>query len=129
MNRISYYRANELITKGALLVDMRSPVAFRDGHIAGAVNLPLMNFVNKIMGLDKTKKIIIYGDSITDDVLRQGNNYAETLGFGSVFVTDYKSLKEEPAKEVKNVKAKGPKDNTKGRVLLRNSNNASKRRS
>lgn len=117
MNRISYYRANELITKGALLVDMRSPVAFRDGHIPGAVNLPLLNFVNKIMGLDKSKKIIIYGDAVTDDVLRQGNNYAETLGFSSVFVTDYKSLKEEPPKEVKRDDIK--KRNPTGRVLLR----------
>ena len=40
MKRINKERATQLIEKGATLVDMRSPVSFRDGHIKGAVNLP-----------------------------------------------------------------------------------------
>lgn len=92
MKRISKNKAEELVQRGALLVDMRSPVAFRDGHVTGAVNLPLRNFVNRIMPMDKKTKIIIYSDAMTDDVLRQGNTYAESLGFMEVFVTDYTSL-------------------------------------
>lgn len=96
MKRISKNKALELVQKGALLVDMRSPVAFRDGHVTGAVNLPLRNFVNRIMPMDKKTKIIIYSDTVADDVLRHGNTYAENLGFTEIFVSDYTSLTEEP---------------------------------
>jgi rhodanese-related sulfurtransferase len=95
MNRVSKIRALQMVQNGAMLVDMRSPVSFRDGHVSGAVNLPLRNFLNKIMALDKKTKIIIYSDTVADDVLRQANTYAETLGFANVFVTDYTSLTEE----------------------------------
>ena len=100
MKRISKNKAVQLVAKGALLVDMRSPVSFRDGHVEGAVNLPLRNFVNRIMGLDKKTKIVIYSDYITDDELKYGNTYAENLGFTEVFVADYKTLTSE-AVEVK----------------------------
>lgn len=96
MKRISKNRALELVKSGALLVDMRSPVSFRDGHVAGAVNLPLRNFVNQIMLMkNKNTKIIIYSDSVDDDVLRQGTAYAGNLGFSDIFVTDYRSMTEE----------------------------------
>lgn len=96
MKRIGKSKLESLVKAGALVVDMRSPVAFRDGHVAGAVNLPLRNFVNRIMGMDKSKKIVIYSDSIDDTDLKQGNTYAQTLGFSNVFVADYKTLTEEP---------------------------------
>jgi hypothetical protein len=97
MKMISKSKALDLVQRGALLVDMRSPVAFRDGHVDGAINLPLRNFTNKIMGMDKKTKIIIYGDEVTDAVLRQGDMYAETLGFVDVFIADYKTLTGEAA--------------------------------
>lgn len=109
MKRISKNRAEELVKRGALLVDMRSPVSFRDGHIPGAVNLPLRNFVNKIMPMDKSSKIIIYSDSVADDVLRQGTNYAQNLGFTNIFIADYKSLTEEASPVSNPVVAKKPK--------------------
>lgn len=108
MKKIGKNKALELLKRGALLVDMRSPVAYRDGHVDGAVNLPLRNFVNRIMGMDKSKQIIIYGDSVNDADLKQGNSYAETLGFSNVFVSDYKSLTEE-ASEPYRVRTKAHK--------------------
>ncbi len=93
MKRISKEKAKKLIDKGAILVDMRSPVSFRDGHITGAVNLPLKNFTNLLMKTDRKKTIIIYGDTYEDADLAHGFNYAEQLGFGTVFATDYTSLK------------------------------------
>lgn len=93
MKRISKERAKNLISSGAILVDMRSPVAFRDGHVAGAVNLPLKNFTNMLMKTDRKKSIIIYGDTYEDRELSQGFNYAEQLGFKDVYATDYGSLK------------------------------------
>ena len=92
MKRIGKSKAQELVKKGALLVDMRSPVAFRDGHVEGSVNLPLRNFTNHIMPLRKATKIIIYSDAVSDDVLRHGMLYATNLGFTEVYVADYKTL-------------------------------------
>ncbi len=98
MKRIGKTKAVELVKRGALLVDMRSPVSFRDGHVEGSVNLPLRNFVNRIMPMDKKTQIIIYSDFVTDDVLRWGNTYATNLGFTEVFVTDYTSLTANPSR-------------------------------
>lgn len=95
MKRIGYSRAQELVSKGAFLVDMRSPVAFRDGHVSGATNLPLRNFLNTIMAMDRKKAIIIYSDGVADEALSQGTSYAEVLGFTNVYVADYKSLLED----------------------------------
>jgi len=95
MKRINKNTALNLVKGGALLVDMRSPVAFRDGHVGGALNLPLRNFTNHIMPLDKKTKIIIYSDDVSDTDLYHGNLYAAHLGFKEVFVTDYRSLIED----------------------------------
>jgi thiosulfate sulfurtransferase len=93
MRRINKEKANKLLTKGAILVDMRSPVAYRDGHITGSQNLPLKNFTNLLMKTDRKKSIIIYGESFEDKDLSHGFNYAEQLGFTEVFATDYETLK------------------------------------
>lgn len=94
MKRIGKEKLKKLLDKGAILVDMRSPVSFRDGHIAGSVNLPLKNFTNLLMKTpDRKKSIIMYGETLTDTDLTQGVNYAEQLGFTEIFVADYESLK------------------------------------
>lgn len=83
--------ADRLIKKGALLVDMRSPVAFRDGTIDGAVNLPLRNFLNKITGLDKKTKLVLFSDKSDDEDITAGVTYGVQLGF-DVFVSDFTAL-------------------------------------
>ncbi|MES2057252.1 MAG: rhodanese-like domain-containing protein [Pseudomonadota bacterium] len=49
---------------GALLLDARSAEAFRQGHIAGAVNLPLPDFtaesLARVIGPDVNRPIYIY---------------------------------------------------------------------
>lgn len=90
MKRIhSKEQADKLIQAGAFLADMRDPVAFRDGHVNGAKNLPLKNLLNTIMGMKKNSILLLYG--MTSDV-EQGAKYAETLGFSEVFVSDYESM-------------------------------------
>ncbi len=68
------YRADRLLTvadfrrrsaaPGALLLDARSAEAFRQGHIAGAVNLPLPDFtaesLARVIGPDTGRPIYIY---------------------------------------------------------------------
>ena len=40
-NRVDGSAARQLVSEGALLVDVRTPMEFHSGHIQGAVNLPL----------------------------------------------------------------------------------------
>lgn len=94
MKRISKEKATQLISKGATLVDMRSPVSFRDGHIQGAVNLPLKNFTNMLMATpNKEAKFVLYGHTTQDADILHGMNYAEQLGFSNMYVTDYETLR------------------------------------
>lgn len=95
MKLINKKRVFDLVEKGAMLVDMRSPVDFRDGTIPKAINLPLKNFLNKITGIQRNQKIIIFGKSISDQEIKSACNYAEQLGFEYLYVTEYKQLAEE----------------------------------
>lgn len=53
--------AHRLVDKGALLVDVRSVEEFADGHIAGAINLPV-NDLDRRMGelTPKDRSIVLY---------------------------------------------------------------------
>ena len=46
--------AQEALKQGALLIDVRTPGEFKQGHAKGSVNIPLNTFENKIKTL-KTK--------------------------------------------------------------------------
>lgn len=94
MNRIGKSKALDLVKKGAMLVDMRSPVAFRDGHVAGAVNLPLRNFINAILKLDRKQALIMYSEAINDVDLKQGLVYTATLGFKNIYVSTFADMTE-----------------------------------
>ena len=79
--------------KKALLVDMRSPVHFRDTPIAGAVNLPLRNLVNELVKIrDKTKPVILFGVGNNDPEVKAGITYSENFGFDT-YVADHKQLR------------------------------------
>ena len=94
MKRVNKEKVSKLIAKGnAILVDMRSPVSFRDGHIEGAVNLPLKNFTNLLMKTDRKTAVIVYADTLEDKEMASGCNYAEVLGFTEIYYTDYTSLR------------------------------------
>ncbi|KPJ98586.1 MAG: sulfurtransferase [Desulfobacterales bacterium SG8_35] len=45
------------------VVDVRDPEEFAEGHIPGAINLPLQNFASGSGVLDKDKKIVVYCNS------------------------------------------------------------------
>ena len=47
----------ELITEGAIIIDVRSPAEFAGGHVAGAINVPLETLpaaIEKVAGKDTT---------------------------------------------------------------------------
>lgn len=45
------------------LVDVRDPEEFAEGHIKGAINIPVAGFATQAAILDKKKKIIVYCNS------------------------------------------------------------------
>ena len=48
----------ELISKGAIVVDVRSPQEFQTGHAKGSKNIPLQNLNGKVKQL-KGKEVIL----------------------------------------------------------------------
>lgn len=93
MKKITKEKVASLLAKNAKLVDIRSPVAFRDGTVAGAVNMPLKNFLNYLLGLKPTEKVVIFSDTYNNDDLRSIEAYANQLNkTANIFVTTYKEL-------------------------------------
>ncbi len=58
--RINGAEARKLVAAGALLIDVRSPEEFADGHIDGARNIPLNVLDAAIPSLPKDKTIVVY---------------------------------------------------------------------
>ena len=55
-------QAWKLIREGALLVDVRSPSEYSEGHLQGAVNIPSYQIADRIseFGEDKDRDIVLY---------------------------------------------------------------------
>jgi len=99
-------KVKELVEKKkALLVDMRSPVQFRDTPVQGSVNLPLRNLANELVKIkDKKQPIILFGSGNNDPDVKAGITYSENLGFDT-YVTDHKQLTDtQPIKDFKSKK-------------------------
>lgn len=47
-----------LVAEGALIIDVRQPHEFANGHVAGSVNIPLDLLAAEVPNLDKNKSII-----------------------------------------------------------------------
>jgi len=60
---IDYDEAAQLAEQGAQWVDLRLPGEFDDGHIAGAVNIPLFFLRKKAEKLERDRTYIVYCDS------------------------------------------------------------------
>ena len=65
--------AEQALADGAILLDARSETAFAQGHIDGAINLPLPDFTDErlaeVLGTDKDRPVYIYCN----------NNFADNL--------------------------------------------------
>ena len=48
----------ELLNKGAVIVDVRSPAEFASGHIKGSINIPLNTISGQLSKLKKDKPVI-----------------------------------------------------------------------
>ncbi len=59
-NEIPTTTAQQLLKKGAVFVDIRSPNDFARSHIPGAVNLPLNKISDGVAALPKDKPVVVY---------------------------------------------------------------------
>lgn len=51
----------ELVERGALLVDVRTPLEFSEGHLPGALNIPVEELESRLAELgDGRKGIVLY---------------------------------------------------------------------
>jgi rhodanese-related sulfurtransferase len=48
----------ELVSQGAIIVDVRTPGEYKSGHIKGSINIPLDSIGNNLSKLKKDKCII-----------------------------------------------------------------------
>ena len=82
--KVAGKKAKSLIDKGAVLVDVRSPVAYRDGTLPGAINLSLRQ-LSQLNSKPKTTPIILFGESDDDPTLKSAINYVNLYGFDKVY--------------------------------------------
>lgn len=64
---------------GAWLIDVRGPGIFEDGHIEGAVNIPLE--LLKVKGFPKGKRLVLIDDSLGQHQAIQGAEALASKGF------------------------------------------------
>lgn len=83
---ISYGYLSELMKKKkAFLIDVRSSQEYEEGHINGAINLPVYNIENQITKVvtDKNDVIILY--CLTGNRSKKAKKILENLGYAEVY--------------------------------------------
>ncbi len=86
---ISLTQAYQLYRDKILFVDARDPEEYEDGHIAGAVNLPLFRldeYKNQISSISKTTPLVTYCEGADCDMSIRLGNELFSKGFKKVFV-------------------------------------------
>lgn len=53
-------RARALVAAGALLVDVRTPAEFDEGHVEGAVNIPVQELATRLSEVPRDKEVVVY---------------------------------------------------------------------
>lgn len=85
--KVSGAEARKLVDAGAQLVDVRTPAEFAEGHIKGAVNIPLQDLEARAKELQpRTKTIVVYcrsgGRSARAAKLLEGKGYTKVYDLG-----------------------------------------------
>lgn len=82
---ISMEQLNNMVSKGAVLLDIRSPQEYEEGHLEGSILIPeyeLMAKVGKII-TDKEKTIIVYCNTGTRS--KKAQKILNRLGYEKVY--------------------------------------------
>ena len=64
-NDINMEELNKMVSKGAILLDVRSPQEYREGHLKGAISIPEYELANRCSKelKNKDQEIIVYCSS------------------------------------------------------------------
>ena len=69
--------------KEAILIDVRTPAEYRDGHIPGVANIPLDELEKRVSEVPKDKKVVLI--CRTGNRSAQGTKLLRSKGFDNVF--------------------------------------------
>ena len=69
--------------KEAIIIDVRTPGEYRDGHIPGVVNIPLDELEKRIGEIPKDKKVVLI--CRTGSRRAQGTRLLRSKGFNNVY--------------------------------------------
>lgn len=70
--------------EAVILSDVRTPDEFNKEHIPGAVNIPLEALADKAKEFKKSQRIIVYGETHTDEASNKAAEMLEQMGFRKV---------------------------------------------
>lgn len=82
--KVNITKAKKMMEKGAILIDTRTPIDFRDGTISGAINITIGN-VSKLITYKPDSKLIFFGKD--DENLKIVMNYASQR-FSTIYILD-----------------------------------------
>ena len=71
--------------KKTVLIDVRQPAPFAQGHIPGALNIPINQIKSGDRGLSDTKIIIVYSAHLRDMLSRAASKKLIRLGYQNVY--------------------------------------------
>ena len=52
--------ARDAVQRGAVIVDVRTPKEYRQGHVANAINIPIEVIAKTLQPVPKDKEIVVY---------------------------------------------------------------------
>lgn len=87
----------EIISRGAAIIDVRTPQEFASGNIIGSINIPLNALSHRLSSINKKKPVIVYcasgGRSASAKMILERNGFAEVYNAGG-FGRFYRDLNE-----------------------------------
>lgn len=76
-----------VISEGAFLVDVRTPMEFAEGHVKGSVNIPLNNVATQLAKFKNKKNIVVFcrsgGRSSQAKSILEQNGFTNVINGGS----------------------------------------------
>jgi rhodanese-related sulfurtransferase len=88
---VDTHEVQELLERGAQLVDVLPRNTFLEEHLPGALNLPIAEITNARKVLDPTRPVIVYCYDYQCDLSHRAAMLLRTLGFDEVY--DYATSK------------------------------------
>ncbi len=82
---INLLELNAMVSKGAVLIDVRSPQEYNEGHLSGAICIPEYEIANRYKTelKDKNEVIILYCS--TGKRSKKAQKRLENLGYKNVY--------------------------------------------